>query len=512
MLKNLQDINEVKFCSKKKYIIFGAGRAGKLLEINLRKKNLDLPYVFCDNNKKLQKEKDIPVLAVDKAVEIDNGIFLVVFCRNNEEKIKSVLKCLRNNNVGNDKIIVIDINSLYGIYIDYISKIIDKNKAKERQRISNVGKIIFLANGFNKETESKKGGGPIGAICMQKKYIGNKIGSVEIEYPYYSDDIEISIEDKYPWITEAIINAREIALKNTKAIYVANDIFSAYGLFLAGANYSIIFHAQGDVVKEITLWGNNVLDGEKEIIYDIENIALKNAHYVYFPSAGAEKYFRNSISMQLDFQTNPPLYNTINDFPTIENIEGIQGKEDFVTFLSIGQMTKLKGMDRVPEFIKRYAEVTGNKVRWIVVADGILKYQIAEDMKRIMENNSNIEYINIDYKISHGQIFYLMQICDAYLMLHRVSVFDFSTLEAMYNALPVILSDIDGNNEFNKLQNIFMVNDNINWDELESYIRKKDINGYMNRQCYKRFFSEKVFREKYSTFLTDFIMRVESEK
>ena len=95
-------------------------------------------------------------------------------------------------------------------------------------------------------------------------------------------------------------------------------------------------------------------------------------------------------------------------------------------------------------------------------------------------------------------------------MRHRVSIFDFSTLEAMYHKKPVILSDIEGNDEFNKEKNICMISDQYSIDRISEYIEQKNINGKLNYDVYQSYFSEDKFVERYHSFMDEFINYVEN--
>jgi len=398
------------------------------------------------------------------------------------------------------------------IYYSYIQTYLDGllNNVNSKEKITTVRKVKFLSYGFDSEKEKKAGGGPLGAICMQKKCLGESVGELQLEYPYYveTDEIPAAI-NKYPHISGAIEAVRKMCGNDKDTIYIANDIFSAFGLYVTGKHYCLIFHAQGDVVKEMTMWGHNLSENIRAMIYQIEELAVANAYKVLFPSRGAESYFRKSFEQEIKFSSGNPLYNTVTDFPKPCEVEGIEADEDSVTFLSIGQMTRLKGMDRIPDFIEKYLRHTGKRVRWIVVADGVLKEEVKARIEAIRETNDRLEYINIDYVVSHAQIYYLLNLCDAYLMLHRVSIFDFSTLEAMYCKKPVILSDIPGNDEYNQDRNIMLVDDDTAMEAVVRYVSGGAEGGRHNREVYEKYFAKESFVERYVALLDEFVKFVE---
>ncbi|SEW09143.1 glycosyltransferase [[Clostridium] fimetarium] len=510
------DLNNFKTQHSQDFIIFGAGCAGIAITYFLKNVKKINSYIFCDNNPDKQNDNaTVPIYSVKKTLSEENAIYLIGFIDNNMSKLQSAVMCLKDNGVKDDRIILVDMQSSWfddtcisytGAYLKTVYR-----KRNKTEIINKVEKICFLASGFSKDVENKSSGGSIGAICMQKKYLGDKYKDMLVEYPYYqySTDMDM-IFNKYWYIIGTLDAVHTIVKNECNTIYIVNDLFSAFALYILGKKYSFIFHGQGDIVQEWSLWGRKLTDREKAMIHKIEYVTIKDACNVSFPSNGAKWYFEQSLNKVVHYNSGLPLYNTIYDFPEEKKVYNIEKDESKITFLSIGQFTLLKGMDRIPEFIEHYIQYTGKKVRWIVVADGVLKKEVSDRMKQLQENG-DIEYINIDYKISHAQIFYLMNISNIYLMLHRVSIFDFSTLEAMYCNKAVILSDIPGNCEYNIEDNIMMINDNIDWDTVCNYIDNYSYHGIENNRIYKQCFSDSMFVQRYNKFMDEFITTVESK-
>lgn len=509
----LIDLNSVPMHLSQKYIIFGAGAAGTAIAWYLRYiKKID-KYAFCDNDVNKQSHRQaFPVFSVEETLKQEDAVYFIGFMGNDEFKLMAAETCLKEKGVDIDRIILIDMQSNWfdntcEVYTEYYIKSLYHNRHKER-KIDEIDKIVFLTGGFSSEVEKKGGGGPIGAICMQKRYLGNKYGSISLKYPYYEYSTEPEmIFNKYWDITGTIDAVDKITKREQSAIYIANDMFSAFALYILGKNYCLIFHGQGDLVQEWTLWGRDLTKKEKELLYEIEYVTIKNALIVSFPSIGAKWFFEQSLNKPTDFKCSFPLYNTVYDFQESEKVDGIERQESKITFLSIGQFTWLKGMDRIPDFLERYIQDTDKIVRWIVVADGVLKEEVEQSIK-LLQKCGKLEYINIDHKVSHAQIFYLMNLCDVYLMLHRVSIFDFSTLEAMCCGKAVILSNIPGNDEYNKENNIMLVEDPVEWDKVCNYIDNGIHYGNLNKSVYEQHFSEKIFVQRYHRLFDELIISV----
>jgi len=507
----LIDVGEMDFRSDEKYVIYGAGLAGKMISLYLKDNKIN-DFVFCDRKEELHNTflEEHLITEFGKALNEGYCNVLVGFINNDETKIVSVLEDIKTR-IKNDcsvNIYVIDVNQtlISNSYTHFLKRILSEVKGVAKKPVNEVKNICFLSYGFSPEAEkSKNKGGPVGACNMQKAFLGEKYKDYNLIFPYFDEHRNSYEFDRFSYISDSIYKAKQFGETLENTVFFANDVFVAYGLKLSGARYSIIWHAQGDMVQEMTLWGMYLSEKEKELFYQIEKEAICGANTMYFPSNGAAEYFRSSCPLDISFNIGHPLYNTINDFPIISAIEGITKEDDCITILSIGQMTLLKGMDRIPEFIRDLADYSGEKIRWICVANGVLKNSVYQSMEEICNHNCNIEFVGIDHVINHSEVFYLLSISDVYLMLHRVSIFDFSTLEAMYMGKTILLSNIPGNDEFNVNDNIMLVEPPYNYDMVMECIKDKSKNAENNKMAYSKCFSTELFRSRYCNAMDDLL-------
>lgn len=519
MKRNIQRITDIQFDKSRKYIIYGAGDAGKAIAWYLEFITQIDDFCFCDGNPNmLNHDEKHPILMLNEVVG-ENTLYIIGFIENDNRKILSVYRTLLSFGITEKDIIVVDLDlneysQIQYMYIEkYINTYLEKKELKEK--IECVKEIIFLANGFTPQSEQRGGGGPIGAICMQKKYLGNSFNGIPIIYPYYNEERATDrLTNKYAFILEPINQIDNIINDLSKdVVFIVNDIFSAFALAVKGKNYSLIYHGQGDIVQELSCWGTDFSDKEKKLIWFVQKVAIENAYKCFFPSRGAFLFFKKGFGLELKCSSQNPLYNTIYDVPIPKKIMDILKDEEKITFLSVGQMTWLKGIDRIPFYLEQLSKSLNKKIRWIVVADGILKDEVYRKIQIVnLSGNNRIEYINIDYRLSHSEVFYLMDISDIYIMLHRVSIFDFATLEAMYHGKAIILSSVLGNDEFNKMQNIMLVDEDTDIGLVKKYIEEREKFGGLNKLVYEKYFSKKEFINRYSDFLNDFIYTVEAEK
>ena len=153
-------------------------------------------------------------------------------------------------------------------------------------------------------------------------------------------------------------------------------------------------------------------------------------------------------------------------------------------------------MDRHPKFFEELLKTTDKKIRYIMVGKGLLESGIIKSLNKLKKTFKNFDFIHIPY-CTYPQIQYLQNISDIYLMLHRISVFDLATLEVMRKGKCIILSNVGGNIEFNKDNNIlFFEND---YSKTVQSLQKVDIIeiGKKNKKVYEMYFSPENFKNSY---------------
>lgn len=148
---------------------------------------------------------------------------------------------------------------------------------------------------------------------------------------------------------------RETAV-NEAPLWICNHVQTAYVLSVLKQRFVLIYHGQGDFVSDQVAFGKILSDPEKDFYTSIQKEILEAAIAVYFPSRGAYRHFLDTLSAGVNTKERMPLYDTIYDFPCFDVVEERVRKtsaDGILTFLSIGQMTKLKEMDRVPMFLEQ---------------------------------------------------------------------------------------------------------------------------------------------------------------
>ncbi len=347
-------------------------------------------------------------------------------------------------------------------------------------------------------------GGPGGVVYMIKKTLGINYCKVPISYRF--NPVKFGGRFKY-FINQLLFKIR-CYLERDK-YYIVHDIDAGSVLSRLKKTYSLVYHNQGPIVQELLNLGRKLNEKEKKVLFDREREAFMGAKSIHFPSLGAkEMYFNNNYATCKESQVRvgEPLYNTI-PVEKGTKVEGLEKENDKITFFSLGTLTDAKGQDRAIDFVEKYIKSNPhNKVRYIVVGRGPLRELIHNRAKDILEKNSNFEFIYYPV-LKHSEVMYVHEISDVYLMLHRISIFDFATLEAMSASSAVVLSPVGGNKDFNKSNNILFVDDKCDDNTISSLtidnIEKMKI---LNLEVFNQFFSELSFKQEYEKLIDNQVL------
>ena len=350
-------------------------------------------------------------------------------------------------------------------------------------------KIIFCAD----RPDRGAGGGAAGVMFLLRKYLRSP--KLSTEYLYRN-------ENRLAFIRSLI----QKAICERKTYYICHEPDSAAILGLLRKPYSMVYHQQGPITQEYVNHESNPTRFKIAKKKFIEKTAFLNADKVYFPSSGAAMEYFSSPYATVDktkVVVGEPLYNTISLDEDMIPIDEICADPQSVTFLSVGTMSKLKGQDLTFSFIEKLVNTISCKVRWITVGDGLIKNEVFSKARDLEQRQENFTYIHFD-KLPHGSVLYLGMISDAYIMLHRSSIFDLATLEAMNNCCAIILSDIGGNRDFNKESNCIMV-DLQNISKGVGLFLNADISVLKNssKKVFDEYFSPTCFSERYANLSSE---------
>ena len=360
-----------------------------------------------------------------------------------------------------------------------------------------IKRIVFCALRDNNGAT----GGPGGVLFLQQNVLGKELADLKCEYWFNPFRIQ---RDVFRFNRLGMF-FKILFTKDT--YFVAHEVTTGSLLALLHKRYSLIFHNQGPLVEEYINFGSNADSRKINIIKSRERRAFINANSVHFPSNGAvEMYFnsQHASCKRAEVTVGKSLFNIILPQTVTEpsNFD-LKKENDILTFFSLGTLTQAKGQDQSMIFVENFLNFYKGKVRYIIVGKGHLKNVLDDGLKKLSERYSSFSYHLID-AVPHQTVMFLHQISDIYIMLHRISIFDFATLEAMSQGNAIVLSKVGGNIDFDKTDNILFSEDyQDKMDEfayLDFFFYKKK-----NKEVFEKFFSKTAFREQYISFVNDVV-------
>ena len=347
-------------------------------------------------------------------------------------------------------------------------------------------------------------GGPGGVLYLQMITLGSEILGVPCLYKFNK------IKVKYHQIG-VLLNKLlfKLLFKGKKHTYFfTHDIEMAALLADLGLPYSLIFHQQGPVVLEQSNMGHKLTAKMKKYYQETERRAFVNARTLHFPSNGAaDMYFASEYANCKREEVNlySPLYNIIPQISPVKPVDlDLKYEDQYITLFSLGTLTVAKGQDQTVKFIGEYVKKSSKPLRYLLVGRGPLRDQLITELEEIKKENPSFVYQYFE-SLSHEAVMYVHKISDVYIMLHRISIFDFAILEAMSQYSAVILSKVGGNLDFNKEQNVIFAEDTINNSSL---LANMNISTFKqkNYDVICRYFSKKAFIKQYEAFFKSIIV------
>jgi glycosyltransferase involved in cell wall biosynthesis len=189
---------------------------------------------------------------------------------------------------------------------------------------------------------------------------------------------------------------------------------------------------------------------------------------------------------------------SVSDIPYYDKIISAIGPR----FISVSTLNYAKGVERIPRYLASVRLVYPD-FRWIIIGNGIRKNELQKNIVRYgLDNN----VIWIDYPIPNDVVLKILSLTDYYIMLHRWSIFDLATLEAMGMGNIPILSNVGGNVEVIMDNNGELVNEG-NIDCILDYVNETYLeNEYLkqkNREIQEKNFSLKSMLQSYKNIIIE---------
>ncbi len=297
-------------------------------------------------------------------------------------------------------------------------------------------------------------------------------------------------------------------------VYIFHDFACFYAMKNAVNHIDrtcAVYHGQGSLFHEAAAFGLNPGDEYRSRCNILTEYVLSNAQMVCFPSEGAKEAFISTsddhIVRILKYCEGRILYNgcspTVSEDPVIapDILELIEKKKTTGRiFISVATINEAKGVERLPVFFKDYGK--DNDYLWIIVGDGSKSEELSEGIKEIMDH-----VLWIREPMPNKAIIELYEKADYYILAHRISIFDFATIEAMHMGTVPILTPIGGNKEVICQDNGFFLNNDdigdsrvfVEWEEKQNIDDLKRA----NIEIAQAHFSEKSMLEGYESLVNE---------
>lgn len=233
-------------------------------------------------------------------------------------------------------------------------------------------------------------------------------------------------------------------------IYIFHDVESAYA-FIQDYKYgkkALVYHQQGSLYAEWkAFWRIDSKIFHRYLNMILEK-TLSNMKNVAFPSFGAEKeLYKSDPMLRKNGYHREILYNGFTKPSTLivsERIKEIVDRvQENIVFITVAKLNYAKAVETIPFYLKQLADKS-IEFRWIIVGNGEMATELRKNIDLF---NLNSRIIWITEFIAHEDVLGLFSVADFYILLHRWSIFDFSTIEAMAYGVVPILSPIGGNLE-----------------------------------------------------------------
>ena len=294
---------------------------------------------------------------------------------------------------------------------------------------------------------------------------------------------------------------------NDEDVFVFQDIHSFYAMreTIGDMKRSIVvYHQQGSMYYEGLAHGLSPDKDRKEQLDYLTRYAIENSSIFAFPSYGGKQALIDTLpdaALWLNKKKTIILYNGCSPSVTPEVDSDEQSIMDFLEriqgdiFISVAVLNEAKGVERLPDFFKRYDKIHfGKDWMWVIVGSGVKADSLSEGIKGLEGH-----ILWIQEHIPNDLILRMYEKADFYIMAHRYSIFDFATIEAMHMGCIPVLSDVGGNREMLGYGNGYMLDDDLNSDLFCEWVRKKDIQQMkdINRNVAREIFSEQSMLKRY---------------
>ena len=316
------------------------------------------------------------------------------------------------------------------------------------------------------------------------------------------------LKDEYQCLDVYFKKLNEKYAFSNDDIYIFQDVKTAY-VFTEIFNVSkcaVVFHMQGSMYNEWKVSLGIESGAVHEYFNNVFIRTMEKIRYLCFPSNGTKESLIETeplLENLVEKKDVRILYNGI-ECPNIHEISpwitDIKQKTK-VVFSTVAVFNSAKAVERIPHFLGLLKQ-HGIDFMWILIGNGV-NFPIVDAEIKKAKIEDNVIWKK-DY-VKHQEILELMTITDFYILFHRQSIFDLSTLEAMhYGAIP-LLTPVGGNKEVILNGNGLFIDDFDNVDGVADIITNNKISLLKdkNRLLQKEKFNDKAMLIRYKNLVKE---------
>lgn len=323
-----------------------------------------------------------------------------------------------------------------------------------------------------------KNGESIGELAKKKApNKGKAHGRVRVNYkPNFLRAVKVYMD--YNKVCDYVKKLDKKYHFTNQDIYIFHDVKMAYAFakLYSFSKTALVYHMQGSAYNEWKSFSGISSPIVQKVFNAIFKKACRRLKLLCFPSKGAEESLLESAPELKECvnQCNcKVVYNGVDctDVHTAVLPDRVKFPEDVYTFITVAALNEAKAVERIPQYLEKIKQA-GIPFRWILVGNGIMASTVQDEITR-----HSIEENVVWFKepVPHDMILKMMSQCDFYILFHKQSVFDLSTLEAMHYGDIPILTPVGGNQEMIEGDSGFFVDDFSNASELVTAIRNNTI-------------------------------------
>ena len=256
----------------------------------------------------------------------------------------------------------------------------------------------------------------------------------------------------------------------------------------------VVYHQQGSLYSEHLFFGNEPNDDYEKLCFEVTKYAIEKAGLFAFPSRGAKQALLETlpeIKPYLEKTREVILYNGCSPSVSHENsvMDGLLEMIDKVKgeiFVTVAKLNGAKGVELLPAFFREYGRYVEDYF-WIVIGDGPKRGELS---KGISDLDGHVLWL--DGWVDNSDIIKLYERADYYILSHRFSIFDYSTIEAMHMGCVPILTPVGGNLEMITEENGYFLDEGMSGKEFVNWRKNQDIANLKekNIRIAKEHFSE----------------------